>query len=706
MARATPTRTALVVFLAPAHARSAAAESDAFESELASVPQLSIGILSATQGSYTPAQLVLDMTQGARVSQSAYSPSIPPSLTLEAPLPGGTHGAPRPARVHGWSQALRRADGAPQLLEPGLLAGRIPGGAAYLPSTYGEPTGVDGVLAADRGGRVAEAWPPTGEGAHAIRSAEARHELVVADLPPGASGYAELRTLAAERPPGELLIVVQRAATPGLTDNSTAGQQGRELLWMAVAGLGGARTLTSQTTNEPGMVAAIDLAPTILRHLGLTVPADMRGEPVRLAVRFDGPYLRGLKARLGVISSRRLPALGWLLIAWALLLGAARIGTRLLGTRLLGTRLIGTRLIGARPAGAQATSAGPASPEKWALRVGGLALLWAPAAVLVTAALEPSRASEFALLALICFGLAALTDRLVPWPRAPIVPAIAAVAAIAADAIAHTQLLIRSLLGPDPQFGARFYGIGNELKSGLAVLVLCAVAAALYPAARGRRAALSMALAGIVLAVVEGSARIGAGVGAVILVSAATAVATVMLLPGALSRRRALLVLSAPVVGLAALAALDLATAHGGGHFTGSILHARSAGDLRDVIVRRYGAAWDELHNHLMPLATALALGAGVLIVRRRERLCSPLGGDPAWVAALCGGFAAGLIGALSEDSGPVLLVVAVGALGCLLAYAWGKPRPPDTLALSAAAATPPELEELAHHAIEGGPHA
>ena len=73
----------------------------------------------------------------------------------------------------------------------------------------------------------------------------------------------------------------------------------------------------------------------------------------------------------------------------------------------------------------------------------------------------------------------------------------------------------------------RFYGIGNELKSGLAVLVFAAVAAALYPAVRARRAATTMALSGIVLAVIEGSARIGAGVGGVILVSAGTAVATV-----------------------------------------------------------------------------------------------------------------------------------------------------------------------------------
>lgn len=626
----------LVLFLAPAPARSIPAESNAFERELASVPQLSVGILSATQGAYTPAQMILDMTQGARVSPSAYHTASPPPLRLA----GG--------QVQAWRATRRRAESAPQLLEPGLLAQQIPGGAAYLPSASIEPTDVDGVLAADRAGHVSEVSTPTREGARAVGSALARHRLVVADLPAGASGYAELRALVAKRSPRELLIVVQRTATPGVASDSTAGQQGRELLWVGLAGLGGRRTLSSQTTNEPGMVAAIDVAPTILRHLGIAVPADMRGEPMRLDGSLDGSYLRGLKARLGVISSRRLPALGWLLIAWALLLA---------GTRL------------ARPA------------KKWALRVGGLALLWCPVAVLVTAAIEPSRTVEFALLVAVCFGLGALTDRLVAWPRALLLPAIAAISAIAIDALTHTQLLMRSLLGPDPQFGARFYGIGNELKSGLAVLVLCAVAAALYPAVRGRRAAVAMALAGILLAVVEGSARIGAGVGAVILVSAGTAVACAMLLPGALSRRRALLVIAAPVIGLAALALLDLATAHGGGHFTGSILHARSAGDLRDVIVRRYGAAWDELRNRLMPFATALALGAGVLVVRHRQRLCSPLGGDPAWMAALCGGFAAGLIGALSEDSGPVLLVVAVGALGCVLAYVWGKPPARDTSA-------------------------
>jgi hypothetical protein len=147
-----------------------------------------------------------------------------------------------------------------------------------------------------------------------------------------------------------------------------------------------------------------------------------------------------------------------------------------------------------------------------------------------------------------------------------------------------------------------------------------------------------------------------------------------MLAPGAVSRRRALVVLISPVAGLVVLAAIDLATAHGSGHFTGSILHARSAGDVRDIIVRRYKAAWDELKNHAMPAATVLALACAAFGVRWRGRLLAPVRADPAWLAAFAGGLTAGVVGALVEDSGPVLLVVAMFTLGCVATYLWGRP--------------------------------
>jgi hypothetical protein len=600
------------------------------ERELASIGGLSVGMMSASQGQYSAGQLLLDISQGARVATSAYPHSRPPVLALR---PTGLG-----AIVDGWPAARRRAEHAPQLLRPGLLASQIPGGAGYAGITGAGDT--DGVLAAEMRGRIAAVSLGSASTLLARLSALAHaHALVVADLPGGVEGRADLRALSRERAPGELLIVVQR------DQRASSG----ELLWTAAAGLAGGDNgeLSSQSTNERGLIASFDLAPTILAHLGLTpIPPDVRGKPIETDGSLDSASLRALMARLLAIGGRRLSALGCLLAAWALMMALAAPWSR---------------------------------ARSWAMRAGGLGVLWAPVAVLLPAALEPSATVEYVTIALTCVALGALTDALITWPRALLAPAIAAIVVLSVDALAGTQLLMRSLLGPNPILGARFYGIGNELKSGLAVLVLAAVAAALQPAVRGRRAAAQMAGAGVILAVVEGSARIGAGVGGVILVSFAFAVAAIMLAPGALTRRRALVVLVSPFAGLVALAGIDLLTAHGGGHFTGSVLHVRSAGDLRDIIVRRYGAAWGELRNHAMPVATCLALLAGGVGVRRRVRLLAPVGGDPGWLAALSGGLAAGVVGALVEDSGPVLLVVAVFALGCVLSYLWGRPQISDS---------------------------
>ncbi len=636
-AQTTPRASSVVVVFAPPSAHPISAQlpaparpEEAFERGLARLSGVSVAILSATQGAYTRGQLLLDATQGARVAGSSYGHPLPPAMSLTT---GSLDG-----QIDGFFAARRRAEDAPQLLRPGLLAQMIPGGGGY--AGIAGDDGLDALLAADRGGHVASASLGSAPTLLArIAAVRSQRRLVVGDLPGGEEGYRDLLTLASGRSVGEVLLVIERVSAP----------KGHELLWLGAAGLPGAShpgTLSSQTTNQRGLVSAVDIAPTILTELGLApLPADMRGYPIRVKPSSDGASLRSLMARLHVIGERRGTALRWLLGAWALLVGLSAPFAR------------------ARPV---------------AVRAGALGVLWMPAVSLVPAAIEPSAGVEYLTIAVGCLILGALSALLLPWPRAPLAPAIVTLIALTADALAGAQLLMRSLLGPDPELGARFYGIGNELKSGLAVLTLAAVAAALYPVAdvsdRRRRAIATMACTGIVLAVIEGSARIGAGVGGVILVSAGFAVATVVLLPGALTRKRLLIVLGAPVVALAVLAGLDLATAHGSGHFTGSILHARSAGDLRDVIVRRYRAAWDELRNHAMPYLTALSLlGAGLGMAYRR-RVLSPVSYDPVWQAAFAGGLTAGVIGALVEDSGPVLLVVATLALGCLLAYLWGWP--------------------------------
>jgi hypothetical protein len=480
------------------------------------------------------------------------------------------------------------------------------------------------------------------------RAASSTGRLGVVRLAGAPASYRRLRLLAATRRTDELLLIVELASAPSA----------HELRWTAIAGLdAGGSALSSQSTDQRGIVAVDDVAPTVAGYLGMRAPDTARGAPIHPDGDLDGGALRALRARLEVVYARRLPALACLLGAWALLLTATALADRFRQRRPSRQR-----------AGAEAASL------RWGLRVGALAVLWTPVAALGPAALEPGATVECLSIAGAALALAALTDALLPWPRAPIAPAATAIATLTVDALAGTQLLMRSLLGPNPAYGARFHGFGNELKPALAVLAFAAVAAALYRADRSRGAAWAMAWVGALLALVEGAARIGAGVGGVILVCSGTAVASAMLLPGRLTRRHALAALAAPVVGLVALAAVDLTTAHGVGHFTRSVIDARSPSDVGDLIGRRYEAAWRELGNGLMPLTTVLALllaGAGV---RYRERLLAPVHGDSAWRAALAGGLTAGVVGALSEDSGPVLLVVAVSSLACVIAYLRGRP--------------------------------
>jgi hypothetical protein len=185
-ASAAARRSALVVFLA------------AREPQLAGVRGMSLGIMSAAQGRYSTAQLLLDITQGARVSTSSYATPGPPPLSLQR-LGAG-------AIVSGWESARRRAEDAPQLLAPGLLAQQIRGGAGYAgigswagaPSragTAGADAGavaashLDALLAADRRGRIAAVSLGAGSTLLArIAALRARKRLVVADLPAGAGG--------------------------------------------------------------------------------------------------------------------------------------------------------------------------------------------------------------------------------------------------------------------------------------------------------------------------------------------------------------------------------------------------------------------------------------------------------------------------------------------------------------------------------------
>jgi hypothetical protein len=588
-------------------------------------PSLSLGLAQATQGTYDPAQALLDLTQGTRVSLASYEPREPPPVVVEGDGRGG-------GTVTGWRAIVARAQDAPADLVPGLLAGSVPGGAGYAGVTGREQR--EAIVAADRAGRIAHlSLGPAADVARRARALLATRRLVVAGLPTGPDGDRAVAQLVSARGPAELLIVLQ--APP---------EANGRLLPTGVEGLAGAPgRLTSDTTHLGGVVAGIDVLPTTLEHLRIAVPDDVKGQPIRVEPGRDAAALEGLADRLRIVLPRRFPALFSVFGAWVALLLAAMLAADRRGLR-------------------------------WAMRAGALGILWVPAVVLVTAALAPPRTAELVLVAVLTLGLGALTDRLLPWPRGPAAPALAALGAYAVDLALGSPLIIRSLLGPNPMFGSRFYGIGNELEATLTALLLIGVAALLTGGGRGRAGVWAFAGAGAALALVMGAGRLGADVGGVITVGAGAAVAAVLMAPGGVTRRALAVVVVAPLLGLLTLAAVDLATG-GSSHFTRTVLRAGDGGDLWDVVARRYELAGRQVVRGMMPVTTVIALLAIALGIRRRERVLERVGGDAAWLAALAGIVALGAAGALFNDSGPVLLLFATVIAAVLVVYLRGDAR-------------------------------
>jgi hypothetical protein len=81
------------------------------------------------------------------------------------------------------------------------------------------------------------------------------------------------------------------------------------------------------------------------------------------------------------------------------------------------------------------------------------------------------------------------------------------------------------------------------------------------------------------------------------------------------------------------------------------------------------------LKRGLMPFATAIAALTIVYGVKYRDRIYEPLAGSDVWRAALAGSLAAGIVGSLSNDSGPLLLVISTFALVATTVYVRGDPR-------------------------------
>jgi hypothetical protein len=527
-------------------------------------------------------------------------------------------------RVPHWNEIVERADGAPASVVPGLLASTLRG--TTIPVHADPALSLAALIAVNQQGLVDRTAP---------QQCVTRicHGFTVV---PGT--VDTLPELARRLLPLDLLIALERPPPP---DQGT--------LTIGIAGSGFDGKLTSDTTRTEGFVTATDIAPTVLERFGLGIPDEMNGEPIRAEGERDAASVQDRADRLQLVASRRSPVIIDNLLIWLGLALAAAL----------------------------------ASPGRWsrpALAVLGLSVVYLPMLLLAGAALEPSLLGERLVVGVGAPLLAALTLAVAPGWWALAVACGATVGAHGVDVFAGSPLSARSLLGPNPALGVRFFGIGNELESALSVLVPAGVGAALTAITAARRApprahaAAAFLIAGGLAAALFAAGRFGADVGAAIVLPAGAAAAA-LAVPGVLvagARRRWLLVPAAAVGGLALLAAIDLVLG-GDAHLSRSVLDAGGGDDLADVAERRlrlsarsYVAASDRA---LFWVAVAILVAAIAL----RRRIAGWLEDAPLARAGLIGAAASVGVGMLANDSGSIFLIVGSFALAACLAFAWAQ---------------------------------
>jgi hypothetical protein len=548
--------------------------------------------MSAGLGSVPAAQTYLDIGQGNRVFDSLYDEDLPP-IGRDC--------------WRWWEKVAARAESAPADISPRLLNSELRGHGIAL-FWLGR-------------GLCALGGYPGGEGG-------VDHGLLFTRR----GSLGTLSKVRRELRPEDFLIAIARP-----TGKSDAP------LPIGISGPGFDGNLTSDSTRMEGYVLSTDVAPTILEHFGIPVPAEMSGQPIGSEGSVDVAAIESLGDRLAVISPRRGPVIGLNVVVWLLALALIALLSR-------------ARL--ARPA----------------VRVTGLTIVYLPLVLLLGAALEPGETAERLLVLGLAPGLAAVTLLLLPGYRALAVASGLTVLAYAVDAIAGSPLTSLSLLGPNPGLGVRFYGIGNELEALLVVLVLAGTGAGLSAGtarASMRTSAWVFLGLGLLAAIVFAAGRFGADVGAAIVfpVGAVVAAATAA---GRGRRPAALALVAAPLAVLALLALVDLLSG-ADAHLTRSVLDAGGLGDLADVAERRLQLS---AHSFARPVLLAflpVVAAVAVLAYVRRDRLRAWLAEVPAFQAGLTGALAATAIGTLANDSGALLLEIGTAYLLVFTGFAWAE---------------------------------
>jgi hypothetical protein len=538
-----------------------------------------------------PADGWLAVSAGRRASDTPTGPAVNQktpacrTLGLAGPSTGGAAAVPR------WSDYLAQArdgsfDATPGLLADTLAAAGIkavavgPGAAIALARSSGRADHVYATAPGDTGGA-----PDQEALANDVAAAlAATPQVLVIDAgairDPAQAGRGEPAPAgAAAQPLRDQVIALETRLTPVLSQLppsatvilASLADTGRtsqlQLLGASGPGViaGGAFTgslLGSASTRQDGLAQSTDLLPTLLRAVGVTVPDDAVGSPLR-PVAPGGSAADRLQQLDDLDRAARAvhPIVPWFfngfVVAQILLYGLITI--------VLRRRSGHTDSPGGGPQPAIAHLR--ARTLTW-MRVLTVVFACVPAATYLAnlvpwwRASTPGLAVTGAVLAFVV-PLAAIA-LLGPWRRAFLGPmgAAGAVTALvlAGDVLTGSHLMLSSLMGVQPVVAGRFYGFSNPgfaLFATGALLAAMAVADALTGRGQRRAAVWAVAVIAVLAVVIDGTPGLGSDFGGPPAIIPAFAVLGLMIAGVKVDLRRALLIAAVTIGVLVALSVLD-----------------------------------------------------------------------------------------------------------------------------------------------------
>jgi hypothetical protein len=461
-------------------------------------------------------------------------------------------------------------------------------------------------------------------------------------------------------PSGTTVLVAGLSDNPAATPKSSAGPHLRAAI-AAGPGFRAGTYLTSDSTRRPNIVLTPDVTATMLRTVGVTVPAETLGAPWRSGDAQADNLSTALSDEDVAAQTVR-----WLLprffiglvLTQVLFYGAAAVALR----RRWGDT--GRRRVLA------------------ATRLAALACAAVPVSTYLVN-LVPWWTAGHPLLAL-GVGLAC-ADALVvavalagPWRRTLLGPGTVVAAAtgltVGLDLLTGTSLQLNSLMGYSPLVGGRYYGLGNIAFSVFATsTLLTSVGVAQWlikrdgSHARGWALAVVLAL-GLTTMALDGLPLWGADFGGVIAFVPGLAVSVLVVAGKRISLTRLAIFCGAGGVAVLAIAYLDHrrppAEQTHLGRFFGDLLH----GSAGPVVERKFGAMVHTFGNMTLTPIVVAGLILLVVLLRRPDRVRAgaldlAFAQAPLLRAGLMGALLTAVVGTLVNDSG-----VAVIALGLVVA--------------------------------------